>query len=120
MNIDTATNTLRALAKVAGVPGADNIRIELAPYKGVGSRTYNKGFVVASAVGWRVNTYDSEVFARDGRDAASAIERLVDGARNRAESIVREAEHRADRLRGEAAAAALVAEAMRAAFAVIP
>mgnify|MGYP003455452039 CR=1 FL=1 len=120
MNIDTATNTLRALAKVAGVPNAESITIALTPYKGVGSKSYNKGFVVASAVGWRVNTYDSEVFARDERDAASAIERLVDGARNRAESIVREAEHRADRLRCEATSAEVVAQGRRAAFTAIP
>lgn len=97
MNLDAATQTLRLLATVAGVPNADAVTIKLAPYRGPGERSYKKGRRVATAVGWPTG-YQSEQFASSGADDAAAVEELLRITKRRAQSAVDGAKYEAARL----------------------
>jgi hypothetical protein len=128
MDLNTATKIIRTLAAALGLDPA-GVTVTVSPYKGDGSRSHFKGYVIASAGGVFWKTWQGgkrEFGTREHRNTDLALESLVDAVRKEVESQASEAEKTAATARNEAQVALSRAEeseakasAMRAALAAI-
>ena len=109
MNIPEAERILRILAAVAGEPNADSVSITLAPYKGPGEWSFNKGRRVATAVGWPSGYRSEQLTTSACADDGAAVDELLRYARQRAQAAVDTAKRDAERLTLAAQAATTAA-----------